>query len=101
MGMHEANNIALTHLALNCYTLFRPAYPGIVHVLAQVLIRFLFVNVSALNALLKEPKLQLLLSVITAFGKCIENKICFQTRWLGNLFLITYGIRALRNLMFT
>ena len=78
MGMHEANNIALTHLALNCYTLFRPAHPGIVHVLAQVLIRFLFVNVSALNALLKESKLQLLLSVITAFGKCIEKKKNFK-----------------------
>jgi hypothetical protein len=35
--MHEANNIALTHLALNCYTLLRPAYPGILHILAQVL----------------------------------------------------------------
>jgi hypothetical protein len=36
MGMHEANNIALTHLALNCYGLLRPAYPGIINVLAQV-----------------------------------------------------------------
>jgi hypothetical protein len=36
MGMHEANNIALTHLALNCYSLLRPAYPGVVNVLAQV-----------------------------------------------------------------
>jgi len=36
MGMHEANNIALTHLALNCYSLLRPAYPAIVNVLAQV-----------------------------------------------------------------
>ena len=29
MGHHEANNIALTHLGLNCYELLRPKYPGV------------------------------------------------------------------------
>jgi exportin-5 len=36
MGMHEANNIALTHLALQCYEAFRPVFPQIVMVFQQV-----------------------------------------------------------------
>jgi len=36
MGMHEANNIALTHLALLCYEAFRPCFPDIVMVFQQV-----------------------------------------------------------------
>jgi len=36
MGMHENNNIALTHLALACYENLRPKFPNIVDVLAQV-----------------------------------------------------------------
>jgi len=36
MGMHENNNIALTHLALACYENLRPNFPNIVDVLAQV-----------------------------------------------------------------
>jgi len=36
MGMHEANNIALTHLALLSYETLRPAFPNIVNVLQQV-----------------------------------------------------------------
>ena len=36
MGMHEANNIALTHLALLSYETLRPAFPDIVTVLQQV-----------------------------------------------------------------
>jgi len=36
MGMHEANNIALTHLALVFYEALRPTFPDIVVVLQQV-----------------------------------------------------------------
>merc|ERR1719427_545766 len=36
MGMHEANNIALTHLALLSYETLRPTFPNIVTVLQQV-----------------------------------------------------------------
>ena len=36
MGMHEANNIALTHLALLCYETLRPKFPNLVDVLRQV-----------------------------------------------------------------
>jgi len=36
MGMHESNNIALTHLALLSYETLRPMFPNIVTVLQQV-----------------------------------------------------------------
>jgi len=36
MGHHEANNIALTHLALSCYETLRPIYPGVKDVFNQV-----------------------------------------------------------------
>jgi len=36
MGMHEANNIALTHLALLAYETLRPQYPNVFNVLQQV-----------------------------------------------------------------
>jgi len=36
MGMHEINNISLTHLALTSYEMLRPRFPNIVDVMAQV-----------------------------------------------------------------
>lgn len=36
MGMHEANNIALTHLALLTYETLRPSFPNLITVLQQV-----------------------------------------------------------------
>ena len=42
MGMHEANNIALTHLALLCYETLRPKFPNLVDVLRQVELYFHF-----------------------------------------------------------
>ena len=39
MGMHEINNISLTHLALTSYEMLRPRFPNIVDVMAQVCVR--------------------------------------------------------------
>ena len=41
MGMHEANNIALTHLALVCYEALRPKFQNVKDVLGQVSTRVL------------------------------------------------------------